>query len=190
MQEVLSKASDRWPHLLVTLGGIRDDQLTNAHQPCPSCGGTDRYRWLMDEGPGGWWCSHCGGKNRQGGAGSGIDLLMRVRNWSFSQAIREITGYYNGLPFQPAPRHIPAPLKTLLDQKHSELQRFQLLEIAGQLSSGSFYLPSEARNRMYSKRWAAFASSNYEAACSVVIEFETCRGIEPLLIMEESDERV
>ena len=82
----LDAAAGRWPALLMELGGLSADQLTDRHQPCPNCGGTDRYRWDNDDGPGGWFCNRCGGKDHQGGAGSGIDLLMRVRSWSLQDA--------------------------------------------------------------------------------------------------------
>lgn len=184
-RDLLDVAHGRWPHLLVSIGGLRDDQLTNAHQPCPSCGGDDRYRWLTDEGPGGWWCSHCGGKNRQGGAGSGIDLLMRVRDWTFGQAIREIERYHHGLPFTPAPCHTPMPKHSALNNKHSELQRFWLLELAGQLADGEYFSPSCARDRGYSKRWTIYASANYDAACSIVMEFDVTAGIQAPPVQED-----
>ena len=82
----VNAAAGRWPALLMELGGLTADQLTNRHQPCPACGGTDRYRWDRDDGPGGWFCNRCGGKDHQGGAGSGLDLLMRVRGWSLADA--------------------------------------------------------------------------------------------------------
>jgi putative DNA primase/helicase len=82
----LDAAAGRWPALLMELGGLTSDQLTNRHQPCPACGGTDRYRWDNDDGPGGWFCNRCGGKDHRGGAGSGLDLLMRVRGWALQDA--------------------------------------------------------------------------------------------------------
>lgn len=72
------------------LGGLTADQLTDDHQPCPACGGTDRYRWDRDEAEGGWFCNQCGGKDHQGGAGSGVDLLMRVRGWDLKQALANV----------------------------------------------------------------------------------------------------
>jgi len=90
MPDVLTAASGRWPELLTALAGLSAEQLTNRHQPCPACGGTDRYRWDRDEGPGGWFCNQCGGKDSRGGAGSGIDLLMRVRGWSLPDACRAV----------------------------------------------------------------------------------------------------
>ncbi|MEN9861946.1 MAG: hypothetical protein RLZZ515_2428, partial [Cyanobacteriota bacterium] len=86
----LDAAAGRWPALLMELGGLCADQLTDRHQPCPACGGTDRYRWDNDDGPGGWFCNQCGGKDGRGGGGSGVDLLMRVKGWSLQDACAAI----------------------------------------------------------------------------------------------------
>jgi putative DNA primase/helicase len=86
MGSILEQAAGQWPRLLAELGGLSAEQLTDRHQPCPACGGTDRYRWDRDDGPGGCFCNRCGGKDHQGGAMSGIDLLMRVRGWSLQDA--------------------------------------------------------------------------------------------------------
>ncbi len=109
MADILDAAADRWPELLQTLGGLSADQLTDQHQPCPACGGTDRYRWDCNDGPGGWFCNQCGGKDHHGGAGSGIDLLMRVTGWDLRQAIRRVEQHLN-LPADPSPA-APRPRK-------------------------------------------------------------------------------
>jgi hypothetical protein len=176
--DILSKASGHWPHLLVSIGGLRDYQLNGVHQPCPCCGGTDRFRWMKDDGPAGWYCTHCGGKNQQGGGGSGIDLLMRLRGWSFKEAIQRIESYYYGLPFQPSIKQAtPLPKQSTGNYKHSELERFLLLELAGQITDDEHFSPAEARQRVYSKRWAVYASANYDSACAMILQFETERGI-------------
>lgn len=90
MPDALAAASGRWPELLTALAGLSAEQLTDRHQPCPACGGTDRYRWDRNDGPGGWFCNQCGGKDQRGGAGSGIDLLMRVKGWSLPDACRVV----------------------------------------------------------------------------------------------------
>ena len=90
MPSAIDAASGRWPELLGALAGLTPEQLTDKHQPCPSCGGEDRYRWDRDDGPGGWYCNQCGGKNHAGGAGSGMDLLTRVTGWDYKQACRRI----------------------------------------------------------------------------------------------------
>jgi len=103
MASILDAAAGRWPTLLMELGGLSSDQLTDRHQPCPACGGTDRYRWDQDDGPGGWFCNRCGGKNHQGGAGSGIDLLMRVRGWSLAEACSAVERHLGLAIERPAP---------------------------------------------------------------------------------------
>ena len=90
MPSAIEAASGRWPELLESLAHLSPDQLTDKHQPCPACGGEDRYRWDRDDGPGGFYCNQCGGKNHAGGAGSGMDLLTRVTGWSFADACRRI----------------------------------------------------------------------------------------------------
>ena len=90
MASILDAACGRWPELLQALAGLSDAQLSDRHQPCPACGGTDRYRWDRDDGPGGWYCNQCGGNDHHGGAGSGVDLLMRVRGWSLTDACRAV----------------------------------------------------------------------------------------------------
>ena len=93
------KAADgRWPHLLEVLAGLTPEQLTpNKHQPCPACGGDDRYRWINDDGPGSWFCNQCGGRDGRGGGGTGIGLLMRVRNLTYRQAATMVEQHL-GLP--------------------------------------------------------------------------------------------
>ena len=102
MPDILAAASGRWPELLMELGGLTPDQLTNDHQPCPACGGTDRYRWDRDDGLGGWFCNQCGGKQGTGGAGSGLDLLMRVRGWDLKQALSAVERHLGLEPDAPA----------------------------------------------------------------------------------------
>ena len=75
-----ARTRGRWLAILATLGVDRR-YLRNKHGPCPACGGTDRFRWDDKNGDGTFYCSQCG-------AGSGVDLLMRVRSLSFSQAAR------------------------------------------------------------------------------------------------------
>lgn len=85
--DVMDLARGRWVEILSTIGGIPVTYLQNKHQPCPLCKeGRDRFRFDDLEGNGTWFCGKCGGKDRSGGAGNGIDLLMRAREWSFKEA--------------------------------------------------------------------------------------------------------
>lgn len=102
MPSVLDSAFGQWPQLLQSLAGLSPEQLTNKHQPCPACGGKDRYRWDRDDGPGGFFCNRCGGKDHHGGAGSGLDLLLRVTGWDFKHAVERIKQHIgSALPTSP-----------------------------------------------------------------------------------------
>ena len=83
----------RWPDVLTALAGLDPSTFNGRHQPCPACAhngialgpgrNVDRFRW----GPGdAWFCNQCGGKGGRGGGGTGIDLLMRMRNCTYAQA--------------------------------------------------------------------------------------------------------
>ena len=106
--DVLAAAAGQWPRLLIELAALAPEQLENRHQPCPACGGTDRYRWDRDDGPGGWFCNQCGGREQRGGGGSGMDLLLRLTGWDFATAARRIEAHL-ALPSQQVP-HRPAPV--------------------------------------------------------------------------------
>jgi putative DNA primase/helicase len=93
MAAAIDAADGHWPRLLMELAGLSPQQLTNTHQPCPACGGKDRYRWDRDDGPGGWFCNQCGGKDRMGGGGTGMDLLMRINGWDFKDAARRVEAH-------------------------------------------------------------------------------------------------
>ena len=90
MQDINEAAKGQWPSILGALAGLSQQQLTDKHQPCPLCGGTDRYRFDDQDGNGSWFCNKCGGKTQSGGAGSGMDLLMRKMNWDFKRAASEV----------------------------------------------------------------------------------------------------
>ena len=93
---VTAVAAGRWPDILAQLGGVPEEFLVvskTKESPCPNCGGDTRYRFDDKYGEGDWFCSHCGGKDHQGGGGTGFDLLMRMKGWTFSEALRAVAQY-------------------------------------------------------------------------------------------------
>lgn len=105
MGDLNEAARGRWPGILASLAGLSDQQLSDRHQPCPLCGGEDRYRFDDRDGSGSWFCNRCGGKNQQGGAGNGMDLLMRKTGWEFKRAAEEVERHL-GIS---SPRSTPTP---------------------------------------------------------------------------------
>lgn len=77
-----SDAHGKWPSILSAFG-VDKKYLINKHGPCPLCNeGTDRFRF-DDKGDGRWICSQCG-------AGSGVDMVMRLLRVEYKEACREI----------------------------------------------------------------------------------------------------
>lgn len=76
-------ASGNWPYILQALAGLTDTELSNRHQPCPACGGRDRYRFDDRSSRGDFFCNGCG-------PGDGFDLLQRVNSWTFAEAAQKV----------------------------------------------------------------------------------------------------
>jgi putative DNA primase/helicase len=103
MTRILDLANGQWPSILGVLAGITSEQLTDKHQPCPLCGGKDRYRFDDQDGTGSWFCNKCGGPSETGGGGSGIDLLMRRTGWTFKEAAQRVEQHLGITPHRPEP---------------------------------------------------------------------------------------
>jgi putative DNA primase/helicase len=86
----IEAASGRWPDLLAHFCGLTPEQLSDKHQPCPLCGGKDRYRFDDKDGTGSWYCNKCGGKDQTGGGGTGMDLFMRHQRLTYIEACQRI----------------------------------------------------------------------------------------------------
>ena len=72
----------RWRGILASVG-LSQKELSGKHCPCPICGGVDRFRFDDKAGRGTWFCTHCG-------AGSGVDLVMKIKGWDFREAMTEV----------------------------------------------------------------------------------------------------
>ena len=103
MIKITDVANGHWPAILGALAGLSSDQLTDKHQPCPLCGGKDRYRFDDQDGTGSWFCNQCGGPSEAGGAGSGMDLLLRRTGWTFKDAAQRIEQHLGITPQRPDP---------------------------------------------------------------------------------------
>lgn len=105
MTRITDLAQGSWPSILGALAGLTSDQLTDKHQPCPLCGGDDRYRFDDKDGTGSWFCNQCGGKDQRGGAGNGMDMLLRRTGWSFAEAAKRIEQHLgiSTTPIKPKP---------------------------------------------------------------------------------------
>jgi putative DNA primase/helicase len=103
MPDTVAAAQGRWREILPALG-VPLKVLNGKHQPCPSCGGKDRFRFDDKRGDGDYFCSHCG-------AGKGFKLLQLLKGWDFKKAADEVDAIIGNLP-APKPRRewVPSSL--------------------------------------------------------------------------------
>src|SRR6478609_842251 len=80
--EVKRRAHGRWGEILRSLG-IDEKILNRRNQPCPLCGGTDRFQYTDKYGEGNYHCRGCG-------PGGGFKLLQGVYGWDFGTILKRI----------------------------------------------------------------------------------------------------
>ena len=83
LDDVKAAARGRWPEILQALNVPAALTNTQQHQPCPACGGRDRFRFTNHKQGGGFICNHC-----TPDGGSGLDLLMLMYGYSFAEAVK------------------------------------------------------------------------------------------------------
>lgn len=87
VSQAVKAARGHWAQILPALGV---NILKNRHQPCPVCGGKDRFRFDDQEGRGTWFCNQCG-------AGDGLALVTKALNVDISEAADRIHGLTHDL---------------------------------------------------------------------------------------------
>ncbi|MGW8178070.1 MAG: toprim domain-containing protein [bacterium] len=76
------KAEGHWDSILRQIG-VEAKILNGKHQPCPSCGGRDRFRYDNKKNRGDYYCSQCG-------PGDGFKLLMAIHQCEFAEAAKMV----------------------------------------------------------------------------------------------------
>lgn len=110
-------ARGKWPSILRHYG-LGDEYMRNVHGPCPLCGGNDRYRFDDKNGDGDYYCN-----NPDCGPGTGFDLLIGLRGWTFKETADNVDAVVGNLePYKPEsrPQEDPAKLKAQLNKAWSE----------------------------------------------------------------------
>ncbi|MCB3854886.1 MULTISPECIES: primase-helicase zinc-binding domain-containing protein [Klebsiella pneumoniae complex] len=116
--ETVKQACGHWPRILPALGV---KVIKNRHQPCPVCGGSDRFRFDDKEGRGTWFCNQCG-------AGDGLKLVEKVFGVTPSEAAGKVNAVTGNLP-PVAPEVIAAAeAETEADRKAAAALAVRLME--------------------------------------------------------------
>lgn len=82
--EAKRRADGSWPRILERLG-VDGKVLAKRNQPCPKCGGRDRFQFTDKFGDGNYICRGCG-------PGDGFALLEMCLGWKFIDALQAVEG--------------------------------------------------------------------------------------------------
>jgi len=95
-EDVLAAMPGKWEQALLDLCGWDRKAFNGNHQPCPICGGTDRFRWghkqQTKKAEGFGYCS-----GSCGGARDGMFWFMTSRSQPFNEAINDLGDWIGGL---------------------------------------------------------------------------------------------
>lgn len=109
--EIKRRAHGRWSELLHALG-VDEKILNKRNQPCPLCGGTDRFQYTDKYGEGNYHCRGCG-------PGGGLKLLQGIQGWDFGTVLRRLEEYVGSA--------LPAQARTHIGAKEPSADRMKAL---------------------------------------------------------------
>lgn len=93
-EDVLPYMKGMWRDALQSICGLHNEVFNKKHQPCPHCGGKDRFRWtdkLDIDGDGGAICNGCGND-------SGIGWMMKLTGEPYSEVINILGRFLGKVP--------------------------------------------------------------------------------------------
>jgi putative DNA primase/helicase len=105
IDRVKDRAHGRWTEILAHLG-VDERILRKINQPCPRCGGTDRFQYTDKFGQGNYHCRKCG-------PGGGFKLLQAVKGIDFGTALREVESCVGSDPPLQAPSSTEPPMERM-----------------------------------------------------------------------------
>jgi putative DNA primase/helicase len=98
VRDLKSRAHGHWTPLLGALG-VDERILNGKNQPCPLCGGTDRFQYTDKFGEGNYHCRSCG-------AGGGLKLAQGALGLKFGELLARLESSW--APCAPRRRSCPA----------------------------------------------------------------------------------
>ena len=128
MSIVKQLSQGRWVEILTKLGAD-SSLLDGKHRACPSCGGTDRFRFDDKDGMGTHICSQCG-------AGNGFKLVQKMFGYSSfkeaAQAVEDVLGIEGKVPSKEDQRKYRQKLNS--ERKQRKLAEKEAHRIAAKAS--------------------------------------------------------
>jgi putative DNA primase/helicase len=113
INELKQQANGKWPGIMDNLG---IDVGSGKHCPCPSCSGTDRFRFDNKDGDGSYFCNGCG-------AGDGISLIQKVLGLEFIEVVDKINDIVGTVKVAPLKKTNDYDVKKMLNAIWSESKK-------------------------------------------------------------------
>ncbi|MBH2595449.1 DNA primase, partial [Serratia marcescens] len=135
VSQTVRTATGHWPVILPALGIAL--QPNGKPQPCPTCGGKDRFRFDNQDGRGTWFCNQCG-------AGDGLNLVEKALSLSARAAAEQVAAVMgentNALPPAAESGHSP---QDKAEAQRKAARQAQALVAAAQSQTGNAYLSAK-----------------------------------------------
>lgn len=145
--QVKHHAHGRWGEILTNVAGLTPRQLKDEHQPCPLCGGNDRYRMDGARKDGEYYCNHCG-------AGDGFTMVQKRLGIDFPEAVKSVGEYMGvglGADYTPPP---PLPPSAEEDEKPKNIPIFPVPDNAPEPDFMFFFRKLDQRIKAHA--WWAY----------------------------------
>jgi putative DNA primase/helicase len=106
IDKVMQASVGRWDSILAHLGiNVGDGH----HQPCPLCGGKDRFRYDNKGGRGTYFCNQCG-------AGDGFKMVAVAKNTDFVGAAKIVSEIVGGCQMDENEKKMPPDAKKMVKE--------------------------------------------------------------------------
>lgn len=95
-RDIEPKMIGLWQDALSHMTDINNKCFSGKHMACPSCGGSDRFRFDNNrhaKGDGGALCSQCG-------SGNGMHWLQKLTGWGFSDTVNALGDFLGAVPIE------------------------------------------------------------------------------------------
>ncbi|MBH3206606.1 toprim domain-containing protein [Serratia marcescens] len=135
VSQTVRTATGHWSVILPALGIAL--QPNGKPQPCPTCGGKDRFRFDNQDGRGTWFCNQCG-------AGDGLNLVEKALSLSARAAAEQVAAVMgenaNALPPAAEAGHSP---QDKAEAQRKAARQAQALVAAAQPQTDNAYLSAK-----------------------------------------------
>ncbi|MNG57896.1 DNA primase TraC [compost metagenome] len=135
VSQTVRTATGQWPVILPALGIAL--QPNGKPQPCPACGGKDRFRFDNQQGRGTWFCNQCG-------SGDGLNLVEKALAVTAKEAAVKVAGVL-GEQTEPvwSEQNLQQEQQDKAQVRHHAAQQARQLLASARQQAGNAYLTAK-----------------------------------------------